>query len=126
VISQELEEELAHLTTDEKAAVARSLIDALDEKWDQDVARLWMEETERRYAAYRRGEVTTSLASDVFSRVPERLRRPAHASVKKWRRGCTRPLRSMKAGPIASETDFSTTYRPMSTAYPSGRPWDVE
>jgi hypothetical protein len=72
---KELEEELAHLTTEEKAAVARSLIDALDEKWDEDVERLWMEEAERRYAAYRRGEVTTNLASDVFSRVRERLRK---------------------------------------------------
>jgi len=72
---RELEEELAQLTTAEKAAVARSLIDALDEKWDEDVERLWMEEAERRYAAYRRGEVRTSLASDVFSRVRERLRK---------------------------------------------------
>ncbi len=72
---RELEEELAQLTTEEKAAVARSLIDALDEKWDEDVERLWMKEAERRYAAYRRGEVKTSLASDVFSRVRERLRK---------------------------------------------------
>jgi Putative addiction module component len=72
---RELEEELAQLTTEEKAAVARSLIDALDEKWDEDVERLWMEEAERRYAAYRRGEVKTSLASDVFSRVRERIRK---------------------------------------------------
>lgn len=72
---RELEEELAQLTTAEKAAVARSLIDALDEKWDEDVEQLWMEEAERRYAAYRRGEVTSSLASDVFSRVRERLRK---------------------------------------------------
>ncbi len=72
---RKLEEELAQLTTEEKAAVARLLIDALDEKWDEDVERLWMEEAERRYAAYRRGEVKTSLASDVFSRVRERLRK---------------------------------------------------
>jgi putative addiction module component (TIGR02574 family) len=72
---RELEEELAQLTTQEKAAVARSLIDALDEKWDEDVERCWMEEAERRYAAYRRGEVKTSLASDVFSRIRERLRK---------------------------------------------------
>ena len=70
-----LKEELGQLTTEEKAAVARSLIDALDEKWDEDVERLWIEEAERRYAAYRRGEAKTSLASDVFSRVRERLRR---------------------------------------------------
>jgi putative addiction module component (TIGR02574 family) len=72
---RELEEKLAQLTMEEKAAVARSLIDALDEKSDEDVERLWMEEAERRYAAYRRGEVKTSLASDVFSRVRERLRK---------------------------------------------------
>ncbi len=72
---RELEKELAQLTTAEKAAVARSLIDALDEKWDEDVEQLWMEEAERRYAAYRRGEVRTSPASDVFSRVRKRLRK---------------------------------------------------
>jgi len=72
---RELEEKLAQLTMEEKAAVARSLIDALDEKSDEDVERLWMEEAERRYAAYRLGEVKTSLASDVFSRVRERLRK---------------------------------------------------
>jgi hypothetical protein len=71
----QLEEELAQLTTKEKAAVARSLIDALDEKWDEDVERLWMEEAESRYAAYRRREAKTTLAPDVFYRVWEGLRK---------------------------------------------------
>lgn len=70
---RELEEELAKLNMAEKAAIARSLIDALNEKWDEDVVRLWMEEAERRYAAYRRGEVRSSLASNVFSWARERL-----------------------------------------------------
>ena len=72
---KDLEDDLAQLTTAEKAAVARSLIDSLDEESDDDVERLWMAEAERRYVAYRRGEATSSLASDVFSRVRKRLRK---------------------------------------------------
>ena len=51
------------------------LIDSLDEDLDEDVEQLWLDEATRRYEAYRRGEMSSRSAAEVFARVRARLRR---------------------------------------------------
>ncbi|MDE0458139.1 MAG: addiction module protein [Chromatiales bacterium] len=73
--TSELRKELDKLTPKQKAELARTLIDSLDEDLDEDVEQLWLDEAARRYEAYRRGEMSSSPAVEVFARVRARLRR---------------------------------------------------
>ena len=72
---RDLAEELAELSPRDKASLALMLIDSLDEEVDEDAERLWFEESERRYAAYRRGEAPSRPAEEVFDRARKRLSR---------------------------------------------------
>jgi len=58
----------------EKAALARVLIEDLDMSVDKDVERLWIEEAQRRYQAYLKGELEALPGEDVMKRARERLR----------------------------------------------------
>ena len=58
----------------EKAALARVLIEDLDSLIDEDVARLWVEEAQRRYAAYQNGDVEALPGDEVMKRARERLK----------------------------------------------------
>ena len=71
----ELREELDKLSPKQKAELARTLIDSLDEELDENVEQLWLDEAMRRYEAYRRGEISSRPAAEVFARVRARLRR---------------------------------------------------
>ena len=71
---RDLERELAELGPKDKASLVRMLIDSLDEEADEDAERLWLEEAERRYAAYRRGDATSRPAEEVFARARKRFR----------------------------------------------------
>ena len=73
--TSELREELDKLSPKEKAELARTLIDSLDEDSDENVERLWLDEATRRYGAYLRGETSSRSAAEVFARVRARLRR---------------------------------------------------
>ena len=73
--TSELREELDKLSPRQKAELARTLIDSLDEDLDEDVEQLWLDEATRRYEAYRRGEMPSRPAAEVFARVRARLRR---------------------------------------------------
>ena len=73
--TSELREELDKLTPKQKAELARTLIDSLDEDLDEDVEQLWLDEATRRYEAYRGGEMSSRPAAEVFARVRARLRR---------------------------------------------------
>ena len=73
--TSELRKELDKLTPKQKAELARTLIDSLDEALDEDVEQLWLDEATRRYEAYRRGEMSSRPAVEVFARVRARLRR---------------------------------------------------
>ncbi len=57
----------------EKAALARVLIEELDTSVDADAERLWIEEAQRRYAAYLSGELEALPGEDVMSRVRRRV-----------------------------------------------------
>ena len=73
--TSELRKELDKLTPKQKAELARTLIDSLDEDSDENVEQLWLDEAARRYEAYRRGDMSSRPAVEVFARVRARLRR---------------------------------------------------
>jgi putative addiction module component (TIGR02574 family) len=58
----------------EKAALVRLLIDDLDPGQDPDVEKLWLEEAERRYAQYLRGEVEAIPGDEAMAEARKRLR----------------------------------------------------
>ena len=70
-----LREELDKLSPKQKAELARTLIDSLDEDLDEDVEQIWIDEAARRFEAYRRGEMSSRPAAEVFARTRARLRR---------------------------------------------------
>ena len=70
-----LQEELDKLSPKQKAELARTLIDSLDEDLEEAVEQLWLAEVARRYEAYRRGKMASHPAAAVFARVRVRLRR---------------------------------------------------
>ncbi|HVQ36417.1 MAG TPA: addiction module protein [Pyrinomonadaceae bacterium] len=69
----DLEKQARLLTLREKATLARILIDGLDPAADSEVERLWIAESERRYAAYRKGELESLSGDEVMSRARNRL-----------------------------------------------------
>ena len=73
--TSELREELDKLSPKQKAELARTLIDSLDEALDDDVEQLWLDEAARRYEAYRCGEISSRPAAEVFAQARARLRR---------------------------------------------------
>ena len=73
--TSEPREELDKLSPKQKAELARTLIDSLDEDLEEDVEQIWIDEAARRYEAYRRGEMSSRPAVEVFARVGARLRR---------------------------------------------------
>jgi putative addiction module component (TIGR02574 family) len=62
------------LTVKEKAALARTLIQELDRIADPEVEQLWIEEAQRRCAAYLEGEIEALPGDEVMQRARERLR----------------------------------------------------
>lgn len=69
----ELEKQTRLLTPQEKAALARLLIEELDPSVDSEVERIWIAEAQRRYQAYLRGEIDSFPGDEVMSRVRGRL-----------------------------------------------------
>ena len=70
---EQLEKQARMLTPQEKASLARILIEELDTSSDIDVERLWIEESQRRYEAYLRGELKSLSGEEVMSRARSRL-----------------------------------------------------
>jgi putative addiction module component (TIGR02574 family) len=70
----ELEKRARALSSKEKAALARILIDELDATVDSGVEQLWIEEAHRRYDAYLRGELHPIPGDEVMARARSRLR----------------------------------------------------
>ena len=71
---EQLEQQARMLTPQEKASLARILIDELDTSSDTDVERLWIAESQRRYDAYLRGELKSVAGEEVMSRARNRLK----------------------------------------------------
>jgi hypothetical protein len=70
----DIEKQARSLPLKEKAALARLLIADLDQTVDEDAERLWLEEAQRRYEAYLKGELEALPGEDVMKRARERLR----------------------------------------------------
>ena len=70
----DLERQTRELTPKEKAALARILIDELDTTTDPGVERLWIDEAQRRYDAFLRGELNALPGDEVMSRARSRLK----------------------------------------------------
>ena len=70
---EELKEKSRLLTAQEKATLARILIEGLDASADSNVEQLWIAESQRRYQAYLRGEIAARPGDEVMTRVHKRL-----------------------------------------------------
>ena len=70
---EELKKRARALSLEEKAALARILIEELDTTTDPDADRLWLEEAQRRYEAFLRGEVEARPGDEVMQRACDRL-----------------------------------------------------
>jgi putative addiction module component (TIGR02574 family) len=71
---QELEKQISALPVKEKAALARKLIEDLDETVDPNAEELWAVEAERRLESYLKGELEAVPMDDVIMRVRSRLK----------------------------------------------------
>jgi hypothetical protein len=69
----DIEKQARLLPMKEKAALARVLIEDLDASFDEDVERLWIEEAQRRYDAYLKGELEAFAGEDVMKRAHRRV-----------------------------------------------------
>ena len=70
---EEIQRQVTDLPPNEKAALARQLIEELDETTDPDVEQLWMVEAQRRYESYLSGEIEASPGDGVMNRARARL-----------------------------------------------------
>jgi putative addiction module component (TIGR02574 family) len=71
---EELQRQVKSLAPNEKAALARLLIEDLDQTFDGDVEQLWINEAERRYQAYLKGDIKAQPGDEVMNRVRARLK----------------------------------------------------
>ena len=71
---EEVEKQARMLTPQEKASLARILIEELDATSDTEVEQLWIKESQDRYEAYLRGELKTVSGEEVMSRLRDRLK----------------------------------------------------
>lgn len=62
------------LSSREKAALVRMLIADLDSTVDPDAEQLWIEEAQRRYDAFKAGELRALPGDDVMNRARNRLK----------------------------------------------------
>jgi putative addiction module component (TIGR02574 family) len=70
----DIEKQARSLPLKEKAALVGVLIDQLDAPVDSDSEQLWIAEAQRRYDAYRKGDLEALPGDDVMDRVRNRLR----------------------------------------------------
>lgn len=70
----ELEKQARTLTRPEKASLARILIEELDPSRDAGAEQLWIDEAQRRYDAFLRGELEALPGDAVMARARSRLK----------------------------------------------------
>ena len=69
----DIEKQARSLPLKEKAALARVLIEELDASIDADAEKLWLDEAQRRYDAYLKGELEALPGDDVMARARSRV-----------------------------------------------------
>lgn len=65
---EELEKQARSLSTEEKATLARILIEELDTAVDSNAEQLWLEEAQRRYDAFLRGDLEAHPGDEAMQR----------------------------------------------------------
>ena len=70
----DIERQARSLPVKEKAALARLLIEDLDTSVDADADQLWLDEAQRRYDAYLKGELEALPGDDVMTRARNRIK----------------------------------------------------
>jgi putative addiction module component (TIGR02574 family) len=68
----EIESQARRLPVKDRARLVRRLLASLEKENDGDVEQQWLDEAERRLAAYRRGETTAHPGEDVFEAILNR------------------------------------------------------
>ncbi len=71
---EDIQKQVRTLPLNEKAALARLLIEELDQSVDGDVEQLWVDEAQRRYDSYLKGEMKADEGDEVMSRARARLK----------------------------------------------------
>jgi len=70
---KECELSALRLPVSERAALAERLIESLDSLDDAEAERLWVEEAERRYQAYKQGRLSARPAAEAIQNAQARL-----------------------------------------------------
>jgi hypothetical protein len=70
----ELEKQSRLLTAQEKAMLARILIEGLDGSTVDNVEQLWIAESQRRFESYLKGEIEDHSGDEVMTRARNRLK----------------------------------------------------
>ena len=71
--ARKIEKQAQSLTARERARLALMLIESLDPDDDEDVEELWLDEAERRLAAYDAGKTEARSADEVFAEIEKKL-----------------------------------------------------
>lgn len=69
---EELESEVLTLEPPARAALAKRLIDSLDDLPDEEIEALWAQEAEARYADFKAGKTSAVSGDEVFARARAR------------------------------------------------------
>jgi hypothetical protein len=69
-----LEDQVIGLPHRDRARIALKLIESLEPGRDEDVSELWLDEAERRLAAYAAGETSARDADEVLAGVEQQLK----------------------------------------------------
>lgn len=72
---EDLAAEALQMSVESRAALAKRLLDSLDELTPEEYERLWLEEAARRYQQLKAGTATSIASEDLFARLDARHRR---------------------------------------------------
>ncbi len=70
---KELEDQIAALSSDDRARLIADLIRSLDSGTDEDAEAIWLEVAEQRYQEYRAGKLSSKSADLVFEEAQSKL-----------------------------------------------------
>jgi len=71
---EKMRAEALKLSSKERAFLAKCLIESLDQTEEQEIEQLWLDEAERRLAAYEKGAISAKSASEVFAQAYEKIK----------------------------------------------------
>jgi len=72
---EDIASEALEMTVESRAALAKRLLDSLDDLAPEEYERMWIEEAAHRYQQLKAGEARSFLSDDVFARLDARPRR---------------------------------------------------